>query len=124
MKASELRIGNYVHTINPRHNDKVLKIESIGDNESVNVFFREYKLSEIEPIPLTEEILLKFGFKKEKTTYINDYYIFINGVWNIKFKREGYCSFITFGCFLTDIKYVHELQNLYFALTKEELTFN
>jgi hypothetical protein len=62
MKANELRIGNLVDCIKKRHNEKFIEIESITFDK-VNVNFREYKLSDLKPIPLTEEILLKAGFK-------------------------------------------------------------
>ncbi len=52
-----------------------------------------------KPIPLTEEWLVKFE-QKDLDLFILE--IEVN--WNIK------------------IKYVHQLQNLYFALTGEELT--
>lgn len=114
MKTEELRLGNLVSNMNPRHNDSILTIESIGDNHEVNVFYRKYLLSELEPIPLTEEWLFKFGFKPE-------YSHWWNGDFTIDKSAIG-------GYFLCDIdihvaiKYVHQLQNLYFALTGEELT--
>ena len=58
MKPNELRIGNYVNVINPRHSEKYLEIESISF-ESVNLCFREYNLTDLQPIPLTEEWFLK-----------------------------------------------------------------
>lgn len=76
---------------------------------------------DIEPIPITEEWLLKLGFEKDgynvdKTFYFEKDVIRINNY-------EGY--------FLDNpneivgkrlfIKYVHQLQNLYFALTQNEL---
>jgi hypothetical protein len=115
MKAEELRLGNLVSNMNPRHNDSILTIESIGDNHEVNVFYRKYLLSELEPIPLTEEWLLKFGFHKYKgdnsDCFLNDFETSCN--------RE---LFFWKGTYIQNIKYVHQLQNLYFALTGEELT--
>lgn len=115
MKASELRIGNLVSNMNPRHNDSILTIESIGDNHEVNMFYRKYLLSELEPIPLTEEWLLKFGFVKHKTTDI--YPTFAKQMFNW---NDGILYIIGYG-FMNHIKHVHQLQNIYFALTGEEL---
>ena len=65
----------------------------------------------IEPIPLTLEWLLKFGFNG---TDIDNYTIVLsNG------------NFFILDCpvpIATNIYYVHELQNLYFALTGKQLT--
>ena len=114
MKASELRIGNYV--------------ESSGGwpLRSVNAHGLSTILNEIEsykPIPLTEDWLLKFGF--EISDYYKNYY---NGVCSVKY--DGDREFILSkdesdaNCYTIDaeIKYVHQLQNLYHALTGEELT--
>lgn len=65
-----------------------------------------------EPIPLTEEWLLKLGFNKEECFYI------LKGVcledeYDGRYRLDGQSD-----CF---IKHVHQLQNLYFALTSVEL---
>jgi hypothetical protein len=76
--------------------------------------------NEFKPIPLTEEWLLKFGFEKSMSwTYVIElkgnlklvYYLGEKG-WSIGFK--SYSDF-------SNLEYVHQLQNLYFALTGEEL---
>lgn len=111
MKANELRIGNLIWLWN----------DDLMDNEAVSVFeinedelngFK-YRMRESEPIPLTEEWLVKFGFEKH-----GEYYILMNPVLLLK-DNEG-----SFGVSFwqgNDMKYVHQLQNLYFALTGEEL---
>ena len=60
MKATELRIGNYIKQPNG-----VNTVFRISEGEDVNTFPEE----EIEPIPLSEEWLEKFGFKKETAWY-------------------------------------------------------
>jgi hypothetical protein len=122
MKAEELRLGNLVSNMNPRHNDSILTIESIGDNHEVNVFYRKYLLSELEPIPLTEEWLIKFGFSREAKiggdgvefrVYHFDILTFnTNHGWWYKCQPMND----------TPLEYVHQLQNFYFALTGKELT--
>lgn len=124
MKANELRIGNLVYFKHcdyeyniPRKINYTLKPNLVG-LEKVSVNRIEY--NNIEPIPLTEEWLLKFGFNKDLD---NDLFLNINSnsflVWqnnNIELLDYENNKCICF------CKYVHTLQNLYFALTSEELT--
>jgi hypothetical protein len=75
-------------------------------------------MSYVKPIPLTEEWLLKFGFVK---IYNCIYEIEMDGhviEFDLRFRKMS----VYFGDILLQLKYVHELQNLYFALTSEELT--
>jgi hypothetical protein len=111
MKANELRIGNWVRQ---RESDTYIQIEQY--------LLCAEELCHYEPIPITEEWLLKFGFEKTMSwTYVKDlvgnlklvYYLGEKG-WSMGFK--SYSDF-------PNLKYVHQLQNLYFALTGEELTY-
>ena len=77
-----------------------------------------YFYEELEPIPLTEEWLLKFGFKEDG--HYNSAKRWM-GIFNQPLIQcNGYFTIPNY--FSTEIKYVHTLQNLYFALTCEELT--
>jgi hypothetical protein len=114
MKANELRIGNWLNWYSKYHRngyfDKQLEIDD----------FTQTDLSSARPIPLTEEWLLKFGFEEEYSQLTNIYKYFLP---NTPF---GYCQgkfnvFTQTGCFSVETKHVHQLQNLYFALTGEEL---
>lgn len=118
MKANELRIGNLVKNNESRYGDKILVIESIGDNDTVNVFFREYPINALEGIQLTEEWLFKFGFECVFT--YDDYHYYLESI-DLGLDR----SYQPFGIveYKVEFKYVHQLQNLCFALTGEELTF-
>lgn len=92
-----------------------------------------YDLTEIKPIPLTEEWLVKFGFdidtdkgwnRSEDINYdvysLNNFDVaLIDVVYKLWIEIEGDTWY---NSSLTAIKYVHQLQNLYFALTSEELT--
>jgi len=122
MKAEELRLGNLVSNMNPRHNDSILTIESIGDNHEVNVFYRKYLLSELEPIPLTEEWLLKFGFEFHTNANCQNFYYAKDAFICIRADEDFEWFRYYNGDFYHELKYVHQLQNLYFALTGEELT--
>jgi len=75
-------------------------------------------LDRFSGIKITEEWLLKFGFKHSG----NGFYIHVESI--IELANIGYkyfhCGFK--GVSLCDIHSVHQLQNLYFALTQNELT--
>lgn len=129
MKANELRIGNYVYFKHcdydgstPRKINYTLNPNLVG-LERISVNRIEY--NNIDAIPLTEEWLLKFGFKKATENFysIKTKKRFSNLEINLKSKRA-----IIFGLgSYKDIiftEYVHQLQNLYFALTGEELILN
>jgi hypothetical protein len=104
MKASELRIGNYVY-----FEDKLLKFD----------FEMGWNFDYIKPIPLTEEWLLKFGFEKDGIYYENAHLQLSK--MTSKNGYDCYCTDLDFSIFMTELKHVHQLQNLYFALTNEEL---
>ena len=126
IQANELRIGNIVKPIISRFNEKYLIIESISFDE-INMNFRPYRLDSIEPIPLTEEWLLKLGFTKHHADYFNDVIYIKNVPNNNEFEWGLYPNKIGSGIQVKNgklLKYVHQLQNLYFSLTGEELTIN
>lgn len=111
MKASELRIGNIVRY---GANNRVLDAE---------LFLQLLKYTTpFDPIPLTEEWKLKFGFEKTEWDNFNSYRLMIgNNDYTIVLYSDGNCEV---GDIITcKIEYVHQLQNLYFALKSEELTF-
>jgi hypothetical protein len=114
MESNELRIGNYVDCYKKRHNEKFIEVESI-ELYSINYDFCGYYVCDLIPIPITEDWLLKFGFEKD-SDLVNS--LCKSGIWfNVKNMEATYLSHK-----LRKINYVHELQNLYFALTGEELT--
>jgi hypothetical protein len=103
MKPNELRIWNWVETF-----EGVIQIQNGWEIDEGN---------ECQPIPLTEEWLEKFGF--EYSDLNGD-----SGLWKIPpFQIYGkYNQFIY--DYRLDVNYVHQLQNLYFALTGQELNQN
>jgi hypothetical protein len=113
LEAKDLRIGNLVciHSIKLQ-----MCIEDFNFRED---FFK--------PIPITEEWLLKLGFKY--SDYYNNYRIMAGDYHNSVQLRDGkwlYNGDISdASCYgIREIKYVHTLQNLYHALNDEELTLN
>jgi hypothetical protein len=117
MKANELRIGNLVSRLDLGNGsvrfETVLGIgEKVITTGSLKVVCN---YEDLTPIPLTEEWLIEFGFKCKSYGYGKD-------EWK-QWKFNGY-SLNGFTCIMSgvELKHVNQLQNLYFALTSEELT--
>lgn len=118
MKASELRIGNWFKEDILEQTYAQITAEDILclDCDPLDDFYK--------PIPLTEEWLLKFGLEFS----IDTWYLKGFAIWEAECGDEKGNEYIGFFYELREvvmmdreIKYVHELQNLYFALTGEEL---
>jgi len=140
MEAKELRIGNWV--VQTEHNGSHNPYESTIQFDESN-WYRigeciEF-LEDFKPIPLTEEWLLRFGF---------DFNEGDNGTWDnwrltysLKITEKHFIEISkangNFGisetinennnqrnlvAFNIELKYVHQLQNLIYALTGKELT--
>ena len=110
MKASELRIGNLVLIENEVHKLRIRDIYHI-----------EHSSLKVEPVPLTEEWLVKFGFKKQPNLFYDNEVEYAKQ-WENHEVVIGHNMELYNGIFSRIIKHVHELQNIYFALTGEELT--
>lgn len=120
MKANELRIGNYIE-FNNSIDVKIIAINiefiSFWKDDNFNFIFNSK--NQFNPIPLTEEWLLKFGFNND--IKINLYqFQDLSIVWpSENFFLNTWKDELVYG--VEKIKYVHQLQNLYFALTGDEL---
>lgn len=125
MKANELRIGNYVQRIG-----YPLKVTGIKggdvwvDGNAVELEY--YVYDGINPIPITEEWLVKFGFEVYDVMGDNIFLAFRQiEPFNFNFMLCGVVLKVSFYRLdwekSFECKYVHQLQNLYFALTGEEL---
>ena len=124
LSEKDLRIGNLVKWYDV---SKVLELHS-EKNKFDNVYieceesFEWTEYNKLEPIPLTEEWLLKFGFLiieingKFEATLPNFRY---NIYWNKYTDGFLFCDGETV---LINFNYVHELQNLVFVLGQRELT--
>lgn len=123
IKSNELRIGNIclrknkhteIETIHEFTASCILDISSNGINSSFIY----------EPIPLTEEILLKCGFKKSNDLD-NFYHLEVLNQWTrIYFNpKHKVCALsVHHHEIMIKIQYLHQLQNLIFSLTQKELT--
>lgn len=122
INLQELRIGNWIEF--SAYGSQFIQVDKLDNLEEHHYSY----------IPITEEWLVKFGFvKKEKT---NLYLISIH-----KFNLKKMCVYLDVNdctiamvdyfsnlekseLFPLNYKYVHQLQNLYFALTQTELEKN
>jgi hypothetical protein len=115
MKASELRIGNWVNKSLKSGSGRILQTQTnvqdiVRLHENTGSF-------NYEPTPLTEEWLLNFGFEPDK-----DNAHFLNKEpFTLKEHPEGFVVWHKGHALGIVVKHVHQLQNLYFALTGEEL---
>jgi hypothetical protein len=128
MKKTELRIGNYVKEIS----GKICEVSGIGEISFIYLKTENGHLvrgiEKCFPIKLTEEILKEFGFEedasfKHASSRHKKYYKGYDIV--LYFRKPRYYYYIE--CVNRDttrisiLKYLHELQNLYFAFSGEEL---
>ena len=130
MNANELRIGDLVNV-----SGFISEIDTISSVACWVTFLdyqedipqtQEVNTEKLEPIPITIECLRRFGFDVRRGDVCDFWHIGINPLTNdwlfyIKwlygreypFYKNGYHKII----------YVHQLQNLYYALTGKELEF-
>ena len=113
MNANELRIGNMVYKSLKSGQGRTV-INPIGCQDIVRIF-EDIGSFNYAPIPITEDILLKCGFEYDFISYNLHFGIdWHNGV--LRFS-QGKGQTIFLPC-----THLHQLQNLYFALTQKELT--
>lgn len=124
MISTELRIGNIVNA------SDCINLEVLGISSSnvglklEHTKFISANIDELKPIPLTEEWLLIFGFDFSiDTWYLKGVAIWKTECCDAKGNEEigFFYELRDVGMMDMHIKYVHQLQNLYFALTGEEL---
>jgi hypothetical protein len=148
INTKKLRIGNFVCTQNPmeifvtckderlrKDVDVVLEVSDpllVFNDGNFNSFgySARFNSESVNPIPLTDEWFIRFGFEVEdvvnRSTYPFAYRIF-----TIKTKSK-LCEEIKIAWNQNDyhfysivyFEYVHELQNFFFAITKDELKLN
>lgn len=119
MKIEELRIGNAILM-----NGKILFM----DVRLFHAVIHGFHGYDPEPVPITEEWLVKAGFNNNRFGGFEKEHVLSNGC-KIKYRvgmgsipALGYSVYeggntISYG----NMIYVHQLQNLYFALTGKEI---
>lgn len=121
INAKELRIGNFVHLVYPDEGHVIIEITGIVPNR---VFFKGrdsgFSVHEaISPIPLTEELLLKCGLGQVGLYFVSE----LLGIGTLRFalKKIKDHFFIEYGGKYIRVASLHELQNIYYFITKREL---
>ena len=118
IQSNELRIGNLYNQFGNIHQVNGHIISELEKAPQGQLWCK--------PIPLTEEWLIKFGFEKDDVfdkffTYLPIHDLCMD---KLSFRvDEGFICYesIKYRTLLKHIQYVHSLQNLYFALTNQEL---
>lgn len=108
MEASELRIGNYIFD-----NDRIRKWQATDYT---------WNMESIQPIELTSEILERWFVLRDRKYSLNSLY-HIGGLLhydliNKWIRQEGES---VWPIIATRVKYLHQLQNLFYCLSGEEL---
>lgn len=125
MEAKELRIGNYV-----MYNGVVYTVESILSSTYL-VFLHtldkeilmEVKVNKIDPVKLTDEWLEWLGFVRVGNHYEKNcfnIYKYKDGV-EIELRNDEDDELFVIGM---RYNYVHQLQNLYFAIAGKKIAIN
>lgn len=127
--ASDLRLGNLVTSKTWGGHHVLTGVQFLDDVYAViindfNHVIKEGLYCELSPIPITPEWLERGGFNQYVTPNgqmcfnLGEYRVYLNG-------EPSFHLMVSDGYYptLCKIKYVHQLQNLYFALTGKELEF-
>lgn len=124
MRINELRIGNFVEIETHTKVCEVIEIKQKSlrvsyirsDNGMVHNSIIE--IDRIKPILLTQKILISLGGILD---WEDDTYVFGNFAVSVNKKSEALMFFKDEQ--IAEFNYLHQLQNLCFALTNEELYF-
>lgn len=108
MKANDFRLGNYILSDN-----KIRQIEGIEGRIGTKISYKGIKL--------TPGRLEGMGFKEYNGFYCKGMQDGKNHEMCIEKKRGEFILPIGYDDLVIELKYIHQLQNLYFALTYEEL---
>lgn len=129
MEAKELRIGNYLRDMVSKTTLEVIELTK-DDIVTYVIDRNKFPLKEgwgLEPIPLTEEWLLKFRFDKRYHTDSNDCYYHQDSDITLFLKsdvRGINFPYVMINRETIKVEFVHQLQNLYFAIKRHELECN
>jgi hypothetical protein len=120
MKVEELRIGNYleidgkIEMVSSIHSDNTIRLQESKNAKCHGCYSLNKPI--IKPIPLSEEIVLKCGFEKYEFDHKENEYRY---KYRLIVLRDG--KFVDYGSSVT-LEHIHQLQNLFYSLTGEELT--
>jgi len=115
IQANELRIGNYYIDITD-------ELRELSGYELWQMTVKENKgnlgIMEYQPVPITQQRLIDLGFE-DIGSY--EYQIDHDLIVENEYTENGFWNFVYGNAYITRIKSVHQLQNLYFAITGKEL---
>ena len=124
MKANDFRVTNFVN-----YNGEMFPIVFIG-LDSVMLIRKDQstftvKLDRIKPISITDKILSDSKMIELCGCYYfwQNSMFFINKLVKVN-KSTAWNVYATSETHLTEIRYIHELQNIFFSLCGEELVFS
>jgi len=124
MKATDLRIGNFVYIPDTKQIAKIFTINEILGVQVNNNLLTMLSFNEISPIKLTPEKLIEFGFERQELDDVT------------YFEKENHHNFIicdfdngeglvkstsTFREKVKPLKHVHQLQNMFYYYEGVEL---
>ena len=117
--STQLRIGNWIEVFTVKNRWEQLQIRSGLDIEEVMKAEEDPDDDRFRPIELSVKWLEKFGLNLTDWLCENSYQV-------VKDEDYGYCIKVRNAAHTKSIEFayfnhVHQLQNLYFALTGEEL---
>lgn len=118
IQLNELRVGNIL--INPLMDGKVFVIRSGADIDEV------YKMQELKAYPLSDNLLQKSGFKRGRVKLSGNNHLELDkdadhyNTFLRQIREDNHEEVILLSF---EIVYLHQLQNLYFALTGKDLPF-
>lgn len=116
MNYKELRIGNAI-----MHQGDMVTADSMSDSVVIIIRHGEIVTSyfdEINPIPLTPELLERAGFVKQFGYWQrHEPHFDMFSIW----EYDNDFEVILNDTLVTRVAHLHQLQNLYYALTGEEL---
>lgn len=138
MEVRELRIGNLLMF----RDKKMVEVSNLGNCfETIELInglrYGSDDIGDYNPIPITGELLIEFGFKKLNhlgrfiyVLYIDEWLNFEvdlkNSTFHLVFGQENNDLNIDIGRYtiyrLIEIEFIHEIQNLYYSLTAKELS--
>ena len=123
IQANELRLGNWVNYPNDDTKYKVLEIFETGISVIDSDYGAKIEFYQFSPIPLTPEILEKCGFIKLRNNWSENVPdTFKINLLNLN-NGDGILNLIlnAVNAPCPKVKYLHQLQNIYFCLCEEEL---
>ena len=126
MKREELRVGNLVED----QKGQIREVKCIDSNNEDCLYLKiptcslaigRHSLKDICPINIDEDILIKCGLKRIVDGLFYGFKSSVGYVVPYQNGAYGLYQYVKSDEYIARFTYLHELQNLYYALTKEEL---